>query len=61
MKLSVKQLVGLLSHKDSPYIRGIGFLYLRLVCDPAQLWDWFEPYLDDLEELYPSGDKVTKT
>jgi pre-mRNA-splicing factor 38B len=33
------------------YIRGVGFLYLRYCCPPKQLWDWFEPYLDDDEPL----------
>eukprot|EP01121_Diplochlamys_sp_Union-15-3_P021071 TRINITY_DN841_c0_g1_i1.p1 TRINITY_DN841_c0_g1~~TRINITY_DN841_c0_g1_i1.p1 ORF type:complete len:245 (-),score=37.22 TRINITY_DN841_c0_g1_i1:21-755(-) len=42
---------GLLTHADSPYIRGIGFLYLRLTCPPQKLWDWFHPYLDDEEEI----------
>ena len=31
LKLTRKQLVGLLTHPDSPYIRGIGFMYIRLV------------------------------
>ena len=40
----------LLDHKDSPYIRCIGFLYLRYACEPTQLWKWIHPYLFD-EEL----------
>lgn len=39
----------LLDHVDSPYIRGIGFLYLRYVCDPKTIWIWIEPYLYDDE------------
>lgn len=37
----------MLDHKDSPYIRGIGFLYLRYACEPQQLWQYMEPYLYD--------------
>lgn len=40
----------MLDHVDSPYIRCIGFLYLRYAADPSTLWSWFEPYLYD-EEL----------
>lgn len=41
----------LLDHPDSPYIRGIGFLYLRYVCDPKVVWSWIEPYINDDEPL----------
>ncbi|KAJ1981477.1 hypothetical protein H4R35_000690 [Dimargaris xerosporica] len=63
LRLTVKQVNGLLKHTDSPYIRGLGFLYLRYVCKPANLWDWFEPYLTDDEELTIAGGPrpVTKT
>lgn len=29
LKLTRKQLNGLLTHPDSPYIRGLGFMYIR--------------------------------
>ncbi|XP_030952945.1 pre-mRNA splicing factor SR-like 1 isoform X3 [Quercus robur] len=51
MKLTVKQMHGLLKHTDSPYIRCIGFLYLRYAADPKTLWNWFEPYVKDEEVL----------
>ncbi|KAI8909388.1 putative RNA binding protein [Powellomyces hirtus] len=51
LKLTVKQVQGLITHTDSPHIRAIGFLYLRYVGKPADLWEWYEPYLDDDEEL----------
>ncbi|KAL1569753.1 suppressor of rad53 null lethality [Salvia divinorum] len=53
MKLTVKQMHGLLTHPDSPYIRAIGFLYLRYVADPKTLWSWCEPYVKDDEEFSP--------
>ncbi|KAH6945782.1 hypothetical protein HPB50_009940 [Hyalomma asiaticum] len=51
LKLTRKQLVGLLNHCDSPYIRALGFMYIRFTQPPADLIDWYEPYLDDDEEL----------
>ncbi|CAM0142464.1 unnamed protein product [Umbelopsis sp. WA50703] len=50
-RLTVKQVEGLIDHTDSPYIRGVGFLYLRYVCAPKELWDWLGPYIDDDEEI----------
>lgn len=41
----------MLDHVDSPYIRCIGFLYLRYVSDPSRLWDWVSPYLYDKEPV----------
>ncbi|GAV58451.1 PRP38 domain-containing protein/PRP38_assoc domain-containing protein [Cephalotus follicularis] len=55
MKLTVKQMHGLLKHQDSPYIRAIGFLYLRYAADPKTLWNWFEPYIKDEEEFSPGS------
>ncbi|XP_063615250.1 pre-mRNA-splicing factor 38B-like isoform X2 [Penaeus indicus] len=51
LRLTRKQVTGLLNHSDSPYIRGLGFMYIRYTQPPADLWDWFEPYLDDEEEI----------
>jgi len=41
----------MLEHVDSPYIRCVGFLYLRYAADPSTLWTWFEPYLYDEESV----------
>jgi pre-mRNA-splicing factor 38B len=41
----------LLDHPDSPYIRGIGFLYLRYAGDPKTAFRWIEPYLYDDESI----------
>ncbi|XP_038064072.1 pre-mRNA-splicing factor 38B-like [Patiria miniata] len=51
LKLTRKQLNGLLTHSDSPYIRGLGFMFIRYSQPPADLWDWLEPYLEDEEEI----------
>jgi pre-mRNA-splicing factor 38B len=41
----------MLCHPDSPYIRCVGFLYLRYAVEPSSLWKWFEPYLYDEESV----------
>ncbi len=51
LKLTRKQVVGLLNHRDSPFIRGLGFMYIRYTQAPQDLWDWYEDYLDDEEEI----------
>nr|CAB3265188.1 pre-mRNA-splicing factor 38B [Phallusia mammillata] len=51
LKLTRKQLNGMLNHTDSPFIRGLGIMYIRFSQAPADLWDWFEPYLEDEEEI----------
>ena len=43
------QILGMLNHSDSPYIRGLGFMYLRYTQPSANLWDWFYPYMEDEE------------
>eukprot|EP00903_Cladosiphon_okamuranus_P018664 g17178.t1 len=54
MKLTRPQMNEILVHEDSPFIRAIGFLYLRYTCPPKELWGWLEPYMDDEEEFKPS-------
>ena len=51
LRCSEKQMKLLLDHVDSPYIRGVGFLYLRYVGDPKSIWGWIEPYLYDDEPI----------
>mmetsp|Transcript_33784 Transcript_33784/g.95616 ORF Transcript_33784/g.95616 Transcript_33784/m.95616 type:complete len:380 (-) Transcript_33784:466-1605(-) len=61
MELTRKNISDTLSHPDSPYIRAVGFLYLRYVCNPKQIWSWVQPFIDDPEEFKPSpyGDSIT--
>lgn len=61
MKFTVKQMQDLLDHPDSPYIRALGFLYLRYVGDPKTLWEWLEPYVEDPEEFAPGSNKKMTT
>ncbi|XP_050527743.1 pre-mRNA-splicing factor 38B isoform X3 [Daktulosphaira vitifoliae] len=51
LKLTRKQVTGLITHCDSPYIRGLGFMYIRYTQPPGDLWDWYESFLDDEEEI----------
>lgn len=51
MKLTRKQVNGLIKHSDSPYIRGLGFMYIRYTAPPADLFDWYEEFLQDDEEI----------
>jgi len=51
LKLTRKQVIGLINHQDSPYIRGLGLMYVRYTQQPQDLYAWFEPYLDDPEEI----------
>lgn len=56
MVLTVKQVKGLIDNSESPFARGIGFLYLRYLLPPKEMWKWFEPYFDDSEEFSPGND-----
>ncbi|KAF9795508.1 hypothetical protein SFRURICE_004880 [Spodoptera frugiperda] len=40
LRLTRKQVNGLLQHSDSPYIRALGFMYIRYTQPPADLFDW---------------------
>jgi len=55
LKLTKKQVNGLLVHCDSPFIRGLGFMYIRYTQPPTDLLSWFEEYLDDEEEIDPKA------
>jgi len=54
MKLSRREINDTLSHPDSPYIRAVGFLLLRYICNPKEIWSWVSSYVDDPEEFKPS-------
>ncbi|KAG7370578.1 PRP38 family protein [Nitzschia inconspicua] len=51
LRCTTHQMKMLLDHPDSPYIRAIGFLYLRFVGDPKDVYQWIEPYLYDEEPI----------
>lgn len=55
LKLTKKQVYVLLNHADSPYIRALGFMFIRFCQHPNTYWEWFEPYLEDNEEVDPKA------
>lgn len=55
LRLTRKQVNGLLTHTDSPFIRALGFMYIRYTQPPGDLFDWYEPYLQDEEEIDPKA------
>ncbi|PNH07907.1 Pre-mRNA-splicing factor 38B [Tetrabaena socialis] len=55
LKLTAKEVKDMVDHRDSPYIRAVGFLYLRYVADPKTMWNWCGPYVKDQEMFAPSG------
>ena len=55
------QIAHLLNHGDSPYIRAIGFLYLRYVCPHKKLITHLEPYFADDERFAPTADPRKET
>ena len=52
MRLTTQEVQALLTHRDSPMIRAVGLLYLRIGTDTTDLWRWFEPLLLDHEEMH---------
>lgn len=56
IKLTENQIKFMLSYCDNVFIRCAGFLYLRYLCDPKNLWDWFSPYLLDEQSFHPTSD-----
>merc|ERR1712093_892234 len=60
MRPSAQQIQMLVDHGDSPYIRALGFVFLRYVCPPKTIWAWYEHYVSDEEEIYLRGEKCDK-
>jgi PRP38 family len=60
-RMTEHQVTLTLRHADSPYIRAIGFLYLRYVCPPDRMLEYIEPYLliDDEEGQEIKVDRTT--
>lgn len=51
MRLTTRQLHGMIQPKSPVFVRGIGFLYIRVALPPQDLWKWMEQYLEDEEEI----------
>ncbi|OTF72168.1 pre-mRNA-splicing factor 38B-like protein [Euroglyphus maynei] len=55
LKLTRKQVMAMIRHKDSPYIRSLALMFIRFTQPPQDLWQWFEPYLEDDEQVDPKA------
>lgn len=51
LRCTTHQMALMLDHCDSPYIRAVGFLYLRYACDPTLVFQWIQTYLYDDEPI----------
>lgn len=54
MGLQSRQLKLLIDSSESPFVRCVGFLFVRFGLDPSQLWTWLGEYVLDDEEFKPS-------
>ena len=63
LKLTRPQIRALMEHTDSPYIRALGFLYLRVAMTDGfkELWSWYAPHLGDPEPFDIDGTPATRT
>eukprot|EP00698_Gefionella_okellyi_P001311 TRINITY_DN11252_c0_g1_i1.p1 TRINITY_DN11252_c0_g1~~TRINITY_DN11252_c0_g1_i1.p1 ORF type:complete len:453 (+),score=44.71 TRINITY_DN11252_c0_g1_i1:34-1392(+) len=61
VRLTKNQMKLTLKHKDSPFIRAIGLMYLRYTCPPKDMLTWFQRLFGDKEEFQPftQGGKTT--
>lgn len=41
IKFTKKQVHSMLANRGNTLVRGMGFLFLRFVCDPEKLWEWY--------------------
>lgn len=56
MNIDGRQLKRLIDNTDNPYVRCVGFLFIRFGLQPEQLWPWLGEYVLDDEELRPAKD-----
>lgn len=52
MRMRESQIQWVITHRDWVYIRALGYMYLRFICDPSRLWFYLVQGLDDREELH---------
>jgi pre-mRNA-splicing factor 38B len=60
LRCTEKQMQLMLDHVDSPYIRCLGFLYLRFAAVPSKLWEYCQPYVYDQEQVAVSQNLKSK-
>lgn len=52
MKLTESQVYYLVNYPENDYVRCAGFLYMRYMSDPKELWGLFYPYLYDDKSIF---------
>ncbi|KAI9202055.1 putative RNA binding protein [Polychytrium aggregatum] len=55
LRLTIKQIEGMINYSGNAHVRAVGFMYLRYVCKPANFMDWFADYLEDDEMVQIQG------
>lgn len=60
IKLTEGQINFLLTNRESPYIRCVGFLYLRYLTEPKELWKRLSKYIFDEENFTPTANTKIK-
>lgn len=60
LKLTEGQVNYLINCIESPYVRCVGFLYIRYLSDPKDLWNRLSPFLDDDKMFFPKADRKTQ-
>jgi len=53
--LDGRQVRKLIDRHDSPFVRCLGFVYLRFALHSEKLWAWLGDYVIDDEEFQPTG------
>mmetsp|Transcript_37481 Transcript_37481/g.72621 ORF Transcript_37481/g.72621 Transcript_37481/m.72621 type:complete len:277 (+) Transcript_37481:462-1292(+) len=51
LKPTERQLESLVESKQSPFLRVLGFLYIRYCVKREDVWEWLSPYIDDKEKI----------
>eukprot|EP00300_Choanocystis_sp_HF-7_P017336 c19699_g1_i2.p1 GENE.c19699_g1_i2~~c19699_g1_i2.p1 ORF type:complete len:376 (-),score=41.41 c19699_g1_i2:1-1047(-) len=57
LKLTPKQLHGLLRY-ENPFVRALGFAYVRFCVQPDQQWNYYKDYMQDKQKFIPTGHPV---
>mmetsp|Transcript_69481 Transcript_69481/g.186370 ORF Transcript_69481/g.186370 Transcript_69481/m.186370 type:complete len:353 (-) Transcript_69481:57-1115(-) len=61
MGIDGRQLRKLIDAPDNPYVRCVGFLFIRFGMHPDQLWPWLGEFTLDDQELRPAKDSEWRT
>jgi len=51
LKPTERQLESLVESKQSPFLRVLGFLYIRYCVKREEVWEWLSPYIDEQQKI----------